>query len=249
MKNTAAVLLLCASGALAAEVRLPQLSLKSFAATPAPISGPAQPEKPMEAKAPTLDQAANSKVLLQQLGILLTEAQRKHLAEQRFVLIDVKGTRLETVFEPPSNEKDDEGRPVDYRSTPDEMLNGFDHVAEDTSDPWSRSAGQAKFITADLAMHAYHRFFSQALEFIEQRQLRARLEDVLELAMTSMRRRPHASASKSSKRNSPPRGACSVVRRPASRSRRKPILRSKSRWSSPIHPRTAALSSSASPRR
>lgn len=187
MKNTAAVLLLCASGALAAEVRLPQLSLKSFAATPAPISGPAQPEKPMEAKAPTLDQAANSKVLLQQLGILLTEEQRKHLAEQRFVLIDVKGTRLETVFEPPSNEKDDEGRPVDYRSTPDEMLNGFDHVAEDTSDPWSRSAGQAKFITADLAMHAYHRFFSQALEFIEQRQLRARLEDVLELAMTSAR--------------------------------------------------------------
>jgi hypothetical protein len=175
-------------GALAAEVALPKIQLETFAAAPAAISGPSEPLKPMEARSPVLDEAANMKSLLNQLGMLLTPEQRKHLEAHRFVLLDVAGTRIETVFEPPSKEKDDDGSPMpDYRSTPDEMLAAFDRIAEDSSDPWSRSPGQAKFITADLAMHAYHRFFAQALEFIEQRQLRARLEDVLEQAMTSAR--------------------------------------------------------------
>lgn len=176
------------SSVLAAAVTLPPITLQPFAAPPMAITGPSEPARPMEAKAPALSQAANMKSLLSQLGVLLTEEQRKHLEQHRFVLISVTGTRLETIFEPPSKEKDEDGKPLpDYRSTPDEMLAAFDWIAEDTSDPWSRSPGQAKFITADLAMHAYHRFFSQALEFIEQRQLRARLEDVLEQAMASAR--------------------------------------------------------------
>lgn len=187
MKTIAFLLPLCFASAFA-EVTLPKIELKAFSAPPKVITGPSDPEKPMEAKAPTLDRAANMKSLIAQLGVLLTEEQRKHLEEHRFVLLSVTDTRLETIFEAPKNEKDEDGKPLpDFRSTPDEMLAAFDRIAEDSSDPWSRSPGQAKFITADLAMHAYHRFFSQALEFIEQRQLRARLEDVLEKAMASAR--------------------------------------------------------------
>jgi hypothetical protein len=189
MKTVSALLSVLGVVSLAAQpVSLPKISLTPFSPPPAAITGPSEPEKPMEAKAPTLDKAANMKSLLNQIGVLLTEEQRKHLEQHRFVLMSVTGTRLETVFEPPSKEKDEDGNVVpDYRSTPDEMLAAFDHIAEDPSDPWSRTPGQAKYITADLAMHAFHRFFSQALEFLEQRQLRARLEDVLEQAMTSAR--------------------------------------------------------------
>ena len=184
--RTVAFLSVVCFGVAAAEVALPKIQLETFAEAPAVITGPSEPLKPMEARPPMLDQAANMRALLGQIGILLSPAQKKHLEEHRFVLMRVAGTRLETVFEPPSKEKDDDGKPMpDFRSTPDEMLAAFDRIAEDSSDPWSRSPGQAKFITADLAMHAYHRFFSQALEFIEQRQLRARLEHVLERAMVS----------------------------------------------------------------
>ncbi len=179
-------ILLCASTLNAAEVALPKLSLKPFSEPPPIMVGPAEPAKPMEVAAPALAKATNAKSLLAQLGITLTEAQRKHLEANRFVLLSVTGTRLETEFKPPSNEKDDDGKLLpDYRSTPDEMLVAFDRLAEDSSNPWSRTPGQAKLITPDLAMHAFHRFFAQALEFLEQRQLRARLEDVLELAMAS----------------------------------------------------------------
>lgn len=178
---------LSAGAALAAqEVTLPQVTLAPFAPAPAALTGPLHPQKAMEAKVPTLEKAANVKDLLGRVGILLTPAQKAQLEKHRFVLIDVAGTKLEVAFNPPTNEKDDDGNPLpDYRSTQDEMLAGFDMIAADTSDRWSRSPGQAKFITADLALHACHRFFSQALEFLEQRQLRARLEDTLEQAMAA----------------------------------------------------------------
>lgn len=177
---------LSAVSAIAQEIDLPRIVIEPFSSPPAPVQKPFEPEKPMEAAAPALTEATNMTSLLAQLGILLTEAQRKQLEEHRFVLLSVTGTRLETIFKPPPDENDGGGAPPwDYRSTPDEMLTAFDRLAEDPSDPWSRTTGQAKLITADLAMHAYHRFFSQALEFMEQLHLRARLEGCLELAMES----------------------------------------------------------------
>lgn len=165
-------------------MELPKLSLAPFAPIPPVIAGPASPPKPMEAKAPKLAAATNTKALLKQVGVLLTDEQRKHLETHGFVLLTVTGTRLETIFEPPSNEKDEDGKPLpDYRSTVDEMVDAFDRMADNPSDPWSRGPGQAKLITPDLAMHAFHRFNSQLMEYLEQRQLRARLEKFLQASM------------------------------------------------------------------
>ncbi|WP_395737681.1 DUF3160 domain-containing protein [Prosthecobacter sp.] len=181
-------ILLGAGAVFAAEVPMAEVSLKAFAPTPPALTGPTEPAKPMEAKAPKLSKAANSKLLLEQIGIKLTEAQKTYLEENRFVLIGLEGTNLETVFEAPPKpgQKDEDGNEVrDYRSTPDEMLAAFDKIDKDSSDPWSRNPGQAKLITPDLAMHAFHRYFASAMEFIEKRQMRARLETFLGRGMRS----------------------------------------------------------------
>jgi hypothetical protein len=148
MKTVSALLSVLGVVSLAAEpVSWPKILLAPFSPPPAAITGPSEPEKPMEAKAPSLDKAANMKSLLNQLGVLLTAEQRKHLEQHRFVLLSVTGTRLETVFEPPSKEKDEDGNVMpDYRSTPDEMLTAFDHITEEPSEPWSRTPAARKWL-------------------------------------------------------------------------------------------------------
>lgn len=180
--------ILSAGSLFAADGQLAQVSLKPFAPPPPALTGPTEPDKPMESKPPKLSKATNSKLLLSQVGIKLTDAQKAFLEENRFVLIGLEGTRLATVFEAPPKpgQKDEDGNEVrDNRATPDEMLAAFDLIDTDPTDAWSRNPGQAKLITPDLALHAFHRYFSHALEFIEKRQLRARLESFLERGMKS----------------------------------------------------------------
>jgi hypothetical protein len=157
-------------------VPLVECRLEPFAPIPAAISGAEQPVKPMESAPPLLENASNiDRLLKEKLGISLTGVERDFIAKNQFVLLDLEPTKLATRYE----EKDPDSE-QDYRSTDDEMLNAFDHLSggerNDTS--W-----HPKLVTPDLFLHAYHRFFSHSLEFIEQRQLRPRLEKFLESAM------------------------------------------------------------------
>lgn len=160
--------LIAGPGALAQEVTLPAVEIRNLAATPPPIKGPDGPAKPMESSPPTLEKAINADAMLNHLGIALTDDQRQYLTEHRILLLTLDGTKLDNAYDP--------GPPPKYRAYNDEMLSAFERIGSDET-------GQAKLITPDLAMHAYHRFFSHALEGIEQHQLRPRLERFLYAAL------------------------------------------------------------------
>ncbi|MEI6177830.1 MAG: DUF3160 domain-containing protein [Verrucomicrobiota bacterium] len=169
-------------------VPLVECHVSPFAPIPVAITGAEKPSKPMESAPPRLENASNmDRLLKEKLGISLTSAERDFLAKNQFVLLDLNPTKLATLYE-----KKDPDSAVDYRSTDDEMLNAFDSLSGgdryDTS--W-----HPKLVTPDLFLHAYHRFFSHSLEFIEQRQLRPRLEKFLESAMKNAAElRPQADA-------------------------------------------------------
>lgn len=168
--------LACAAASSLFGVPLVECRVAPFAPIPAAITGAEQPSKPMESAPPRLEDASNmDRLLKEKLGISLTAAERDFFGKNQFVLLDLNPTKLATRYEekPPESEGD-------YRSTDDEMLHAFDSLSggERIDTSW-----HPKLVTPDLFLHAYHRFFSHSLEFIEQRQLRPRLEKFLESAM------------------------------------------------------------------
>lgn len=180
----ALIALLLAALPLAAETKLPIIEIDRFADVPARI--PAPVPSGIKSERPSLDKATNAGQLLSHLGIQLTEPQKRQLESELFVLIGFDGTRLATEYAPPPK-PDDDGETNDYRSTADEMLTAFARIGSEWGELSDRNAGQAKLVTPDLFLHAWHRYFSNALEHIEQIQLRPRLEDFLELSLASVR--------------------------------------------------------------
>jgi len=176
--------LLLATLPLAADTKLPDIEIGRFADVPPRIATPVPAG--IKSERPSLDQAANAKQLLGHLGIQLTDPQRRQLDRELFVLINFDGTKLATEYAPPPKPDDNDGEPYDYRSTTDEMLTAFARVGSEWGEISDRNAGQAKLVTPDLFLHAWHRYFSNALEHIEQTQLRPRLEQFLALSLASV---------------------------------------------------------------
>jgi len=170
---------------LAADTQLPEIEIARFADVPPAIAVPADAPD-AASKPPALTKATNAKLLLKHLGIELTEPQRLQLERDLFVLIDFTGTRLATEYEPPPKPAGGDEETADYRSTSDEMLTAFARIGSEYGDVAERSAGQAKLVTPDLFLHAWHRYFSNAMEHIEQTQLRPRLEEFLHLSLASV---------------------------------------------------------------
>ncbi|MCX6874340.1 MAG: DUF3160 domain-containing protein [Verrucomicrobia bacterium] len=159
-KLTPLLLASCVSAVSAAT--LEEVRLQPFAAVPAAASGAGQPTVPMEKKPPALADAANLDSLLKDtLGVRLPDEARKFLTQHHFVLLDLQSTRLGSVRDA------------------DEMLTAFENL----SGPAPR--GSPKLVTPDLFLHAFHRYISHSLEAIEQGELRPRLEELLQLAMTN----------------------------------------------------------------
>lgn len=140
-------------------VPLPDATLQPFAPVPARISGPAAPAQPMEKSPPGLPYAKNfDRLLKEKLHAKITPEAQSFLAENRFVLLDPAGT------------------PIADNHWSDEMLEMFDRMAGSETDDLS---WHPRLVTADVFLHAYHRYFSNALEAIETRELRPRLDAFL----------------------------------------------------------------------
>jgi hypothetical protein len=128
------------------------------------IEGPTEPAVPMEKAPPKLADAANLDRLLKgQLKVKLPPECRAFLEEYRFALVGLESTEL-----------------AKYAGNSDEMLLAFDRLAgnNETDHSW-----HPRLITPDVFLHAFHRYFANSLEVIEQTQLRPRLDEFLSSAM------------------------------------------------------------------
>jgi len=130
---------------------LPRVKLAAFAELP--------PQKPLEVtpalqdSATTADQAANVKEVMQLLGLQLTAGQQKFLNEHKFLLIPKRATRFKG--------KMSEGWVWD------EMLGMFDEVGG-ASSVAERRPENARLVTPDVLLHAFHKYFENSLEYLER---------------------------------------------------------------------------------
>lgn len=163
-----------------AQTTLPEALPGPFAPVPAKIAkGPELPAKPMEPKGPTLAECKNAAALFTKLGIKLSDAQKKTLEKDRFLLIPVESTTAGEELPKTDEEKQ-------WSFVVDEMLAAFTNLGGNT-DPVSREPSQTRLITPDIALHAWHKGFSRSLEFIEQRRLHEILTRFLEGTLDNAR--------------------------------------------------------------
>jgi hypothetical protein len=122
--------------------------LKAFQGTPRLIDS-----------ASTLEQAVNGKDVLDYLGVSLTDAQKAFLNSHKFLLIPKHSTRFkgEVAF--------GFGDMVW-----DEMLGMFDEISGSYC-PEERRPENVHLVTPAVVLHAFHKFFDQALEYIEKEDL------------------------------------------------------------------------------
>ena len=166
--------------AAAAQPALPASTPGPFAPVPPKITtGPEVPATPMEPKAPTLESCKNATAVLKKLSIKLTTEQKSLIDKQRFLLMPIERTSVAETL--PKSEDD-----LQWSFTSDEMLEAFGNLGGDY-DPMSRTPANARLITPDLVLHAWHRGFSRTLEYIEQRRLHEVLETFLSGTLANVR--------------------------------------------------------------
>lgn len=167
----AAALLSPAQSADLPRVPLPDTTPGSFAPVPEKLEGPGFPDRPMEAAPPVLEACENATQILRNLGVQLTEKQKAELNARRFLLIPLERTALAEPL--PANAEERE-----WAFTADEMLTAFSLLGG-SLDRVDRDPANTRLITPDLVLHAWHRGFVRALEYIEERRLRDLLETFL----------------------------------------------------------------------
>jgi hypothetical protein len=168
-------LVLAASGtAWAADVgRIPwpEAVPGTFAPIPERIPGPEVPERALEPTPARMADCANVPALLRELGIRLTPDQARALDRDRLLLIPVEHTSLAERL--PETEEDRE-----WAFTSDEMLHAF-HRLGGGLDPIDRKPENCRLVTPDIVLHAWHRGFARALEYVEERRLHPSLDAFL----------------------------------------------------------------------
>ncbi|BCU75742.1 hypothetical protein llg_04570 [Luteolibacter sp. LG18] len=169
---------LCSATAFA-QVTLPEANPGPFAPVPAKLSnGPELPAQPMEPKPASLKDCANANAVYKQLGIKLSEEQKKALEKDRFILLPIESTHLAEDLPTTDEEKE-------WSFTQDEMLAAFTQTGG--TDPEDRKPWQTRLITPDVVLHAWHAGFSRTLEYIEQRRLHELLTTFLEGSLDNVR--------------------------------------------------------------
>ncbi|MBU4232441.1 MAG: DUF3160 domain-containing protein [Proteobacteria bacterium] len=142
---------------LAAFAELP--SLKTLEVTPA-----------LKDSATTVDKAANVKGVMKLLGVRLTAGQKKFLNEHKFLMIPKRATRFKGTM----------GDGWEW----DEMLGMFDEVggSESVSE---RKPENARLVTPDVLLHAFHKYFQNSLEYLERFDLAPLLRRFLQQAQAN----------------------------------------------------------------
>ena len=130
---------------------LPPVTLTAFAELPALKTLKVTPA--LKDSATTVDKAANLKGVMKLLGVQLTAAQKKFLNEHKFLLIPKRATRFKATM----------GNGWEW----DEMLGMFDEVGGSESEA-ERKPENARLITPDVLLHAFHKYFENSLEYLER---------------------------------------------------------------------------------
>jgi hypothetical protein len=147
---------------------LPPVTLSAFAPLPpqkAPEVTPA-----LQDSATTVDQAANFRGVMKLLGIQLTPGQKKFLNEHKFLLIPKRATRFKGKIS------------EDWEW--DEMLGMFDEVSGHV--PMQRRKPEnARLVTPDVLLHAFHKYFENSLEYLERFDLAPLLRRFLQQAQAN----------------------------------------------------------------
>ncbi|MHC1712335.1 MAG: DUF3160 domain-containing protein [Solidesulfovibrio sp.] len=105
----------------------------------------------------SLEKAANAKAMLRLLGLTLSAEQIRFLNDNKFLLIPSQSVRKELPPPPCSTVWDD-------------MLSMSDSIGGDP-DVLTRRPENAKLITPDAVLHAYHKLFNNLLEYYESGKL------------------------------------------------------------------------------
>ena len=117
-----------------------------------------------------MDKAANLKGVMKLLGVQLTAGQKKFLNEHKFLMIPKRATRF----------KGKMGNGWEW----DEMLGMFDEVggSEAASE---RRPENARLVTPDVLLHAFHKYFENSLEYLERFDLAPLLRRFLQQAQAN----------------------------------------------------------------
>jgi hypothetical protein len=144
---------------------LPTVMLTPFAEVPPPKTLEVTPA--LKDSATTVDKAANFKGVMNLLGVQLTAGQKKFLNEHKFLMIPKRATRFK-------------GTMGDGWAW-DEMLGMFDEVGGSDSVAMRRPEN-ARLVTPDVLLHAFHKYFENSLEYLERFDLAPLLRRFLEQA-------------------------------------------------------------------
>ena len=144
---------------------LPPVTLSAFAELPPLKTLEVTPA--LKDSATTVDKAANLKGVMKLLGVQLTAGQKKFLNEHKFLLIPKRATRFK-------------GKMGDGWEW-DEMLGMFDEVGGSESVA-ERRPENARLVTPDVLLHAFHKYFENSLEYLERFDLAPLLRRFLQQA-------------------------------------------------------------------
>ena len=120
--------------------------------------------------ATTVDKAANFKGVMDLLGIQLTAGQKNFLNEHKFLMIPKRATRFKSTM----------GDGWEW----DEMLGMFDEVGGFVPLE-KRKPENARLVTPDVMLHAFHKYFENSLEYLERFDLAPLLRRFLQQAQAS----------------------------------------------------------------
>ena len=147
---------------------LPPVTLSAFAELPPPKTLEVTPA--LKDSATTVDKAANFKGVMDLLGIQLTDGQKKFLNEHKFLMIPKRATRFKGTM----------GNGWEW----DEMLGMFDEVGGFVPLE-KRKPENARLVTPDVMLHAFHKYFENSLEYLERFDLAPLLRRFLQQAQAS----------------------------------------------------------------
>ena len=115
-----------------------------------------------------VDRAMNYKQVASFLGIQLTPAQKKFLADHKFLLIPKSATKFKGKVDLSGMDED----PFD------EMIGLFDEMSG-ASDPMRRQPENCRLVNPDVMLQALHKYFENSLEYLEKTELAVELRSFL----------------------------------------------------------------------
>jgi hypothetical protein len=147
---------------------LPPVKLTAFAELPPKPTLTVTPR--LQDSATTVDKAVNLKGVMKLLGVQLSPDQKNFLNDHKFLMIPKRATRFKGTM----------GNGWEW----DEMLGMFDEVGGSESVA-RRLPENARLVTPDVLLHAFHKYFENSLEYLERFDLAPLLRRFLQQAQAN----------------------------------------------------------------